>query len=264
MLIDIPLTTITIGPRFRQKLGDIDALAESIAHIGLLHPIIVTTEHALVAGRRRLAAYEHLGRETIEARVIDLDDPLAAEIDENEQRKAYTISEWIAIGEAREDRDREKAAQRQSQAGGRGNAKKKNGSVKVTEPLDVGDSRDITARAAGMSWPTYQKAKAVVQAAREDPEFQDYVEEMDRTSKVSRVYHKLPAYARLEDPDAAPVVRKVSYAVLSQRLDRALQSLLPQIRFLTEDDRTNLGKMLQFYIEWLQQPEEVVHDADHA
>src|SRR5262245_58327088 len=96
MLIDIPLTTITIGPRFRHKLGDIAALAESIARIGLLHPIIVTTEHALVAGRRRLAAYEHLGRETIEARVIDLDDPFPMEVDENVKRKDYTVSEYVA------------------------------------------------------------------------------------------------------------------------------------------------------------------------
>src|SRR5262245_15777532 len=121
MFQEIALTDITIGPRFRQDLGDIAALAASITQTGLLHPIIVTTEHALVAGRRRLAAYEQLGRTTIEAHVIDLDDPIAAEVDENGQRKDYTLSEWVAIGEAREERDREKARQRQAQAGGKGN-----------------------------------------------------------------------------------------------------------------------------------------------
>jgi ParB family chromosome partitioning protein len=96
-------------------LGDIPALAESIERIGLLHPIIVTTDYELVVGRRRLAAHEHLGRSTIEARVVDLDDPLAAEFDENEQRKAYTPSERVAIGEAREERDRQEAVQRKSE-----------------------------------------------------------------------------------------------------------------------------------------------------
>jgi ParB-like chromosome segregation protein Spo0J len=103
--MEIALREITIGPRFRQDLGDIAGLAASIQRLGLLHPIIVSTDHELIVGRRRLAAHEHLGLETIEAWVVDLDDPMNAEIDENTQRKDYTISEWIAIGEAREERD---------------------------------------------------------------------------------------------------------------------------------------------------------------
>jgi hypothetical protein len=36
----LPLDAIKIGSRFRQDHGDIDALARSIADIGLLHPIV--------------------------------------------------------------------------------------------------------------------------------------------------------------------------------------------------------------------------------
>jgi ParB-like chromosome segregation protein Spo0J len=54
---------------------------------GLLHPIIVSTETVLLVGRRRLAACAQLGWATIPARVIDLDDPLGAEVDENVVRK---------------------------------------------------------------------------------------------------------------------------------------------------------------------------------
>ena len=86
-----------------------------IEQIGLLHPIIVTTDYALIVGRRRLEAHKHLGRTTIEARVVDLDKPFEAEVDENEQRKDYTPSERVGIGEAREERDKEAAAQRKAE-----------------------------------------------------------------------------------------------------------------------------------------------------
>jgi ParB/Sulfiredoxin domain len=160
--MDIPLTQITIGPRFRQDLGDIAGLAESIKAVGLLHPILVTTGHALIVGRRRLAAHEQLGLKTIEARIVDLDDPFRGEVDENEQRKDYTVSERVAIAEAREERDREEAAKRKAQAGPKeGRGKKKTAPVNNTEPI-TGESRDITATAVGLSWPTYAKAKKVV------------------------------------------------------------------------------------------------------
>ena len=41
---EVSIDAITIGPRFRKDLGDIAALAASIEDIGLLHPIIVTTD----------------------------------------------------------------------------------------------------------------------------------------------------------------------------------------------------------------------------
>jgi ParB family chromosome partitioning protein len=52
----------------------------------------VTTDHTLIAGERRLAACTSLGWETIPARIVDLDDPLGAEIDENGERKDFLPS----------------------------------------------------------------------------------------------------------------------------------------------------------------------------
>ena len=40
----LPLGAIRVGKRFRQHMGDIDALAASIAEHGLLHAIVVTPE----------------------------------------------------------------------------------------------------------------------------------------------------------------------------------------------------------------------------
>ena len=51
------ISDIRIGQRFRKDLGDIDTLAKSIQEIGLIHPIAVTCDLDLVAGRRRLEAW---------------------------------------------------------------------------------------------------------------------------------------------------------------------------------------------------------------
>ena len=50
----------------------------------------------------------------------------------------------------------------------------------------------MTAKAVGLSWPTYTKAKKVVAAAREDDEFQPLVEQMDRTGNVTRALTGAP------------------------------------------------------------------------
>jgi ParB-like chromosome segregation protein Spo0J len=51
-----PISEISIGHRHRQE--DIDALAASIEAIGLLHPVVVSQHGRLLAGQRRLMAFE--------------------------------------------------------------------------------------------------------------------------------------------------------------------------------------------------------------
>jgi hypothetical protein len=189
-LTAIPITDIQIGQRFRQDLGDIPVLAASIKANTLLHPIVVSREHVLIVGRRRLEACIQLGWTRIPAQVIDFDDTRAAEQDENEVRKDFTPSEKVAIGEVREEQEREGAKERQAQAGGKGNAKQKNGSAKLAEPF-TGQARDIAAKAVGWSPMTYDKAKAVVHAARENPDYANIVEDMDRTGNVSAAYRQI-------------------------------------------------------------------------
>ena len=55
------LDSILVGRRHRTDLGDIEALAESIRREGVLQPITVTPDGALVCGRRRLEALRLLG-----------------------------------------------------------------------------------------------------------------------------------------------------------------------------------------------------------
>ena len=123
------------------------------------------------------------------ARLVDLDDPLGAELDENTQRKPFAPSEVVAISFAIEERERKKAEARRAE-GWKKRGDGKEPSDNLSEGIgEKGDSRDITAALFGWSGMTFTKAKAVVEAAREDPDLQDLVEDMDRTGNVSGAYN---------------------------------------------------------------------------
>jgi hypothetical protein len=190
---ELPLEAIRVEGRFRRELGDIDSLAANIAEVGLLHPIVVTPDYRLIAGARRLRAMRKLDRTRVPVRIVPIDDIVRGEFAENVNRKDFTPSEMVAIGEAIEPLMRERARERQAAAGpasGKGK-KKPSGSGKLPGPLK-GDARDHVARYCGTSGKTYEKARAVVAAADREPErFGVLVEEMDRTGRVSGVHKKL-------------------------------------------------------------------------
>ena len=62
-----PIEKIDQAGTFRHDLGDLGPLAQSIDHLGLLTPIVVTMDGLLVCGTRRLAAARQLGWATISA-----------------------------------------------------------------------------------------------------------------------------------------------------------------------------------------------------
>ncbi len=90
------IDSITIDERQRKELGDIDDLADSIRRLGLIHPILLTREHALVSGHRRLLACRSLGWTDISFQFYDEIDPLQRELvetEENTRRKDMTWRE---------------------------------------------------------------------------------------------------------------------------------------------------------------------------
>jgi ParB family chromosome partitioning protein len=193
----LPVDRIIVGDRHRIDLGDIDALAASIDDVGLLHPIVVNTANRLIAGRRRLEAVRKLGWDEVPVHVVGgLHHALAAlraERDENTCRKEFTPSEAVAIGKALEELERPKARERKAQAAGRPRGSKKAEAVSggnLPQQTD-GKTRDKVAEAVGMSGRTYEKAKAVVDAAATEPGLQPVLEEMDRTGKVEPAYKKV-------------------------------------------------------------------------
>jgi 16S rRNA G966 N2-methylase RsmD len=93
----ISIKDIIIGNRFRKEVGDISGLANSIKNNGLIHPISITRNGNLVAGRRRIEAFKNLGLEQIPAFKIDINILENGEIDENSVRKNFTPEEMIAV-----------------------------------------------------------------------------------------------------------------------------------------------------------------------
>jgi ParB-like chromosome segregation protein Spo0J len=195
-MTELPVADIIAGDRHRMDRGDLAGLAKSIQELGLLHPLVVTQDRRLVAGARRLAAVSALGWATVPVRVVDnLADAAAllrAERDENTCRKEFTPTEAVAIGRALEELERPKAKARQKEHGGTAPGQAKNTGGKLPE-VSSGDTRDKVAEAVGMSGRTYEKAKAVVEAAEADPELRAVADEMDRTGKVEPAFQKVKA-----------------------------------------------------------------------
>lgn len=89
----IRLADIRIGDRRREDLGDIAALARSIAEYGLLSPPVLTDDGTLVAGQRRVEAMKLLGwTETpyINKGQLTAERLHEIELEENIRRKDFT------------------------------------------------------------------------------------------------------------------------------------------------------------------------------
>ena len=152
-IIDVATNLIKTEGRFRKDFGDIPALAESIKELGLLQPIGIDSGYRLVFGERRLKAFQHLGRDTIPARFVNLDSLLKGEYAENEFRKDFTVSERVEIGKALE-----------AELSGR-HGRNQYSEDPENFPAPKGDARDLAAKAAGFgNGKTYEQAKMVVDA----------------------------------------------------------------------------------------------------
>src|SRR6266481_6577809 len=104
---------IQVGFRYRKDFGDLRPLVDSIADVGLLHPIVVTPEGRLIAGQRRLQACRQLGWHDVPVTVVDLLQAARGEAHENFVRKELLPSEIVALKRAIEPLERREARERQ-------------------------------------------------------------------------------------------------------------------------------------------------------
>jgi len=179
-------------------MGDIQALADSIKAIGLLHPVVVDGEALLIAGGRRLEAVKVLGWKevpvTVATNLGDVAKALQAERDENTCRKDPTPSEAVELAKALEPFEKKAASERKNASNGE--------RVTITSS-EKGAASNKIAAAVGLSRPTLARATAVVEAAEEHPEhYADLREEMDRTGKVKTAYRAL--VERQTEPNRPP------------------------------------------------------------
>lgn len=92
----VEVDRVRVGHRARREIGDLQTLMDSMSRHGLLNPITVTREFALVAGHRRLEAAKRLGWKAIACRIVESADNetlLEIEIEENSARKDFTSDE---------------------------------------------------------------------------------------------------------------------------------------------------------------------------
>lgn len=87
------ISEIKLRSRIRMDPGDLSDLMHSMRKHGLIHPVLVDTDHCLVAGYRRLCAARKLGWESIDVRVVDVKskkERLILEIEENRSRRNFS------------------------------------------------------------------------------------------------------------------------------------------------------------------------------
>jgi hypothetical protein len=187
----VPISEIKIGRRHRKDTGDLDGLAKEIAQIGLLHPVVITSDKQLIAGQRRIEAYKLLGRTDIPVRFVDIDNIVRGEYAENAERKDFLPSEIDAIRRTLEPIEKAAAKERQSLAA-------KGGEIPAG---DRGRALDKVGTFAGVDRKTVTKIAYVMDAAEKDPKnVGPLVEEMDRTGKVDPIFKRVQA---IKDPSKA-------------------------------------------------------------
>jgi ParB-like chromosome segregation protein Spo0J len=94
---DLPVAVIKPSKTIYRHIDDtkVKQLADSIAKFGLRHPITVSEDNVIISGNHRLAAVKSLGKKTIRAEVIPVDELLAKilMLEENLFRAELTILE---------------------------------------------------------------------------------------------------------------------------------------------------------------------------
>lgn len=112
---------ITWDKRYREDLGSIEELAESMKEKGVLQPITVSTDMQLLAGERRIRAATLAGLTKIPALVRKSEGPIDArevELIENIFRKDFTWAEEAALIQEIDRLYREKHIAWTAKAGG--------------------------------------------------------------------------------------------------------------------------------------------------
>ncbi len=247
----MPLADIKIGERVRRDMGDLQHLAASMREHGLLHPVVVTPDGVLVAGHRRIEAARLLGWTEVATTVTGVADMLAAERDENAERKDFTPSEAVAIGRLIEDQHREKIAAQKSAMARQNVAKRKDRSTTTGNEDAVtpaGKTDVVASRAVGMDTATYFRAKKVVAAAEADPErFGDLPARMDETGNVSGTFRELER--RKDSKGRHPVHRKSHHRNQSKEMQRAVWQIEAAVGVLDSIEPTALEA--QAKAEWI-------------
>ena len=174
---------------------------DSIAEVGLLHPVVVTPEGRLIAGQRRLEACRQLGWTEVPG---DGRGSLSSR-PRRSTRKLYAQRSAAERDRCVETRHRAawSAARPASAKGSRADLPHPATATECQGGFP-GDARDKIARYLGVGKTTIDRAEAVVEAAEEEPdEYGHLVEQMDRSGKVAGAYRRLEVLKQARQLEAA-------------------------------------------------------------
>ena len=192
---------IQVGDRFRKDIGNLRPLADSIAEMGLLHPVVATPEGLLIAGWRRIEACRLLGWREIPVTVADLQQVARGEMHENGIRKGLQPSEAVALKRAIESLKRCEAHSRQ----GFRSDLQHSAILAERQRATQGDARDKIAEFLGMGRTNLKLAEEVVAAGEREPEkYGELVEQMDRRGNVADAHRRLQVLRQAEELNAKP------------------------------------------------------------
>jgi ParB-like nuclease domain len=194
---EIPIARIKIGKRHRKNMGDIESLARSIEAVELLHPVVVDKRNRLIAGERRIRAFQFLKRTKIPVTVIDLTKIVHGEFVENTEREDFTLSEAVSIKQAIEPLIKAEAKERIGRP-------KKGANL---APFKKGKARDVVAKRTGKKRTSLAKAEVLVKALEAEPDNEQIaalVERMDETGRVNGPFKRLKVMKQAEAIRAEP------------------------------------------------------------
>jgi len=168
---------IKIGSRVRtDESAEIDSLAKSIKETGLKHAITIDPNNNLVAGWRRLKAYQRLGWKQVEVNVVDSIDAvgltLSMERDDDTERAAMNNADLLAYIAAISALEEPDGRTRKSRAISEGNRRRAAGlgqKTRLTWAERVpGEPRTIIGAAIGLSPATTSRFIGIARRMRSD------------------------------------------------------------------------------------------------
>ncbi|WP_150462971.1 ParB N-terminal domain-containing protein [Nesterenkonia ebinurensis] len=274
------IEAIHVGTRHRTELGDINELAASIDREGLLQPITITPEGALVCGARRLAAIKTLGWRKVNvwvrSGISDRLGHLLAEQDDNVLHKPLTQTEAAALyRELRvlmaEDADRRKAATQFSSE----NQPDDDGPANFAGPSQaLGEARQQAAAMipGGASHTTLEKI-GYLQKIAEDPaqpaELREKVtaelERIDAGAPVHPVYEVIRTAAEAAQEHREADLHQLAAEALTRAKNAKATKRTPRPARVTNDDgEPTRYPVRAFLLTWGELAHWWTHyDADH-
>ena len=217
---------VKVGIRRRKSVGSLAGLMKSIQLHGLFHPILLRNGNELVAGGRRLAAFEKLGISHIPARSVDgMSDEELRAIEEEENAERLDLS-TIEASKARfaEMKQAEADQKKAAELATRGVDKSERGRGRPKEAV----SRNVTASVTGIAPTTQRKIEAHVAAAEEYPALARPGWVRGQALQAADLIEKLPeadrpkAAALIDQPaippaDAIPLLKNLAEIPASER-----------------------------------------------